>query len=150
MTKTLIEQWREGKLPNGDYYIKVRGSLSKKDFYAKDNCINGKWAYTLDGNIIDIIEKVPSYDKYKELVQKIHILNEKNTKQYNELCEEIKKNNILEKKLEIATKALKKYQEAINRFKKDPMNKIIMLAHQLIYDIYIDSKKSLKEMEGLK
>lgn len=62
MTKTLIEQWREGKLPNGDYYIKVRGNLSKKDFFTYDNCINGKWAYTLDGNVIDILAPVPSYD----------------------------------------------------------------------------------------
>lgn len=52
--------------------------------------------------------------------------------------------------LRIATMALKKYQEAINRFKKDPMNNIIMLAHQLIYDIDIDSKKALKEMEGVR
>lgn len=53
-------------------------------------------------------------------------------------------------RLRIATKALNKCQEAINRFKKDPMNNIIMLAHQLIYDIDIDSKKAIKEMKGVK
>lgn len=65
-------------------------------------------------------------------------------------CELETKCSQLERRLEIATKALKKYQEAINRFKKDPMNNIIMLAHQLIYDIDVDSKKVLKEMEGVK
>lgn len=56
----------------------------------------------------------------------------------------------LRKQLKVATKALKKYQETIKRFEKDPMNNIIMLAHQLIYDIGVDSKKTLKEIEGIK
>jgi hypothetical protein len=53
----------------------------------------------------------------------------------------------LEKKLEIAVKALKKYQKAIKEFKKDPMNNLVMLSHQVIYDIYMDTQKTLKEME---
>lgn len=53
----------------------------------------------------------------------------------------------LEKKLEIATKALKKHQKAIKEFKKDPMNNLVMLSHQVIYDIYMDTQKALKEME---
>ena len=69
-----------------------------------------------------VLSPVPSYDEYKQLISK--------TEQ-------------LEKKLEIATEALKKYQEAINHFRKDPMNNIIMLAHQLIYDIDTDSKQAL-------
>ena len=87
MTKTLIEQWQKGKLPNGDYYIKVCGNLTGKEFFVYDNYINGKWKYTLDRNVIDIIAPVPNYDEYKELVSK--------TEQ-------------LQKKLEIATKALKR------------------------------------------
>ena len=82
-------------------------------------------------NIIDVCQTGYDYEQF----------------QLNELENE---NIKLKKKLKIATKALKKYQEAINRFKKDPMDNIIMLAHQLIYDIDIDSKKALKEMEGVK
>lgn len=126
MTKTLIEQWREGTLPNGDYYIKVRGSLSKKDFFAKDNCIHGKWDYTSDGNIIDIIEQVPSYDKYKELVQKVHILEKRlevSEKEHYRTLE----------RLRIATKALKE----INK------NYRFTVAQDVVY-------KALKEMEGVK
>ena len=91
MTKTLTEQWRDGKLPNGDYYIKVRGNLTGKEFFVYDNCINGKWAYTLDGNVIAVISPVPNYDEYNELATK---------------C------NQLQKRLEIATRALKKYESA--------------------------------------
>ena len=104
MTKSLTEQWRDGKLPNGDYYIKVRGNLTKKEFFTYDNCINGKWAYTLDGNVIDVIAPVPSYDEYQKL----------------------------QKKLEIATKALKDIRDWDE------------------YDCMGLAKKALKEIEGVK
>lgn len=115
-----ILKWREGKLPNGDYYIKVRGNLSKKDFFTYDNCINGKWAFTDDGNIIDIIASVPSYDEYNKLVSK--------TEQ-------------LEKQLEIATKALEYYtlEDAFVSCYGNPVNPNPMVA-----------RKALKEMEGVK
>lgn len=71
-----------------------------------------------DCSIKEVLAPVPSYDKCGklvsktyELVQKVHILNEQNTKLYNELCDEIKKNNILKKRLAIAAKALKEYAE---------------------------------------
>lgn len=86
MTKTLIEQWQKGKLPNGDYYIKVCGNLTGKEFFVYDNYINGKWKYTLDRNVIDIIAPVPSCKEYIKLISKIEQL---------------------EKKLDITTKALK-------------------------------------------
>ena len=84
--------------------------------------------------------------KTDEFVQKIHILNEQNTKQYNELCEEIKKNNILEKRLEIATKALKEYADRTNWIEGNFM---------CVYDgkSFADEEsadKALKEMEGVK
>ena len=63
----------------------VRGNLTGKEFFVYDNCINGKWAYTLDGNVIAVISPVPSYEEYNELATK---------------C------NQLQKRLEIATKVL--------------------------------------------
>ena len=131
MTKTFTEQWREGTLPAGCYYV-----LSTED----DTPVACDIDVVCDFMIRDVVEPVPSYDEFKqlvsktdELVQKIHILNEQNTKQYNELCEEIKKDNILEKKLAIATKALKK----INK------NYRFTVAQDVVY-------KALKEMKGVK
>lgn len=105
MTKTLTEQLNNGTLKDGLYYIKDKDN---------DNILIGiRYCLTMtrlidDGcSSFEVLEPMPSYDKYNELVQKIHILNEQNTKIYNELCEEIKKNNILENKLEIAIGALK-------------------------------------------
>lgn len=67
--------------------------------------------------------------------------------QWREYLECVQKMHQLEKQLDVATKALKKYQKAINEFKKDPMNNLVMLSHQVIYDIYMDIQKVLKEME---
>ena len=138
MTKTLTEQWRKGKLAEGLYYIEGKGdydiALIRNRYcpvltspYCEDNVFESEFVP---------IAPVPSYEEYQQLVSNSDKLSRKTLQ--------------LKKKLAIATKALKKYQEAINRFKKDPMNNIIMLAHQLIYDIDIDSKKALKEMEGVK
>lgn len=53
----------------------------------------------------------------------------------------------LQKKLDIVVDALKKYQKVINEFNKDPMNNLVMLAHQVIYDIDGDIQKTLKEID---
>ncbi len=153
MTKTYTEQWREGTLPENTYYVQfICGRYGIYEFeqfngFGFDNDL----AY-----IKEVLALVPSYDEYKRLVsktdesvQKIHILNEQNTKQYNELCEEIKKNNILEKKLEIATKALKKYAESDNWFEEDIHGEVWSFQKESKYPWRIGFK-ALKEMEGVK
>lgn len=150
MTKTLTEQWREGTL-KGYYYVHIK--LDEHCEYDDIDLIDeltGNFELHCDDYIKEVLAPVPSYEKVKEMSQKIERLefdNEALEMAHNEL---VQKMHILEKKLEIATKALKKYQEAINRFKKDPMNNIIMLAHQLIYGIDTDSREALKRMEGVK
>lgn len=152
MSKELTEQWLNGTLPAGCYYV-----LSTED----DTPVACDIDTVCDFMIRDIIAPVPDYfdckrlmndsielDKAKikiyelvsktdELVQKIHILNEQNTKQYNELCEEIKKNNILEKKLEIATKALKFYtlEDSYVSCFGNPVNPNPMVARKALKDI---------------
>ena len=109
----------------------------------------------------EVLAPVPSYDKVKEmsqkierlefdnealemvhneLVQKIHIINEQNTKQYNELCEEIKKNNILEKRLEVSEKEHYRTLEQLR------------IATGALRDMPEMSRaqRALREMEGVK
>lgn len=147
MSKTLTEQWREGTLEYGYYYVKH--TFGWKPFGITIDFWHGpfdKWGAIPNDYVLEVLAHGPSYDEYKrlvskndELVQKMHILNEQNTKQYNELCEEIKKNNILEKRLEIATKAL----ERINDLSSD---------NDGINDggIIWCALNALKEMEGVK
>lgn len=62
MTKTLTEQWREGKLPNGNYYTICSG-WNMETFpcivYCERNCF--------DANVIEVLSPVPSYEEYKRL-----------------------------------------------------------------------------------
>lgn len=137
MTKTLTEKWQKGTLPNGDYYLKVCGNLTGKEFFVYDNCINGKWKYTLDRNVIDVIAPVPSYEEYKNLQEENNKLADLITDINNKWLKTIKERKHLEKRLEIATKAL-----------IDIRNNSVRDWDE--YSCRECSVKALKEMEGVK
>ena len=65
MEKTLTEQWRNGELPNGNYYTICSG-WNMQTFpcvvYCERNCFGA--------NVIEVLAAVPSYDEYNELVRK--------------------------------------------------------------------------------
>ena len=116
MTKSLTEKWKDGELDEGLYYIEagnehdicvIRNRYCPILFspYSEDNAFESEFVP---------VAPVPSYDESKklqeqnvDLSQKVHILNEANEKNYNALCDEIKKNNKLQEQLNTATKALK-------------------------------------------
>ena len=55
----LTEQWKKGKLPEGDYYIKRRNG-----FLPYDNIdSSGVWRNSIDEDIIEVLAKVPSYEE---------------------------------------------------------------------------------------
>lgn len=66
MTKTLTEQWCEGTLPDGFYYVvsKWSGKIEINDYY--DGC----WQCLKEEYIKEVVATVPSYDEYKRLVRK--------------------------------------------------------------------------------
>lgn len=110
MTKTLTEQWREGTLPDGYYYIDY--DTQQRIFEIEDGCatyqgLPAETYFLNDVCLIKVVAPVPSYEEYTELVSK--------TEQ-------------LEKRLAIATKALKEYMT----FCRHP------------------AEEALKEMEGVK
>lgn len=118
MSKTLTEKWREGTLPEDTYYWKV----------CKENWIADKYEmydYTkvCDVNKIECLEPVPSYDEYQDIIQQ-NVNQESAIETYIERIKE------LEKKLEIATKALKKLTRDCNKWGI--------------------ARETLKEMEGVK
>ena len=120
MTKTLTEQWREGTLPEGWYYLKVKSELANypviaecvinhsslkpySDFYEYD-----------DSHVEEVLAPVPSFDEYKELVRKSDkldkIMSDTVTNQGD--CRQIVEDNLnrqiehIQKQLSIAKKAL--------------------------------------------
>ena len=70
MKKTLTEQWREGTLSMGYYYVskptRYGGEAIK---YLDDDC-----SFGLGEDIIhEVLAPVPSYDEWKKLTEKLHL-----------------------------------------------------------------------------
>lgn len=100
MSKTLTEQWREGTLENGFYYVMSGWSTSIEIRYLGEGFFEGN---------IEVLAPVPTYDEYRELLD----LNvyEKDRKKVMRLEDKVKR---LQKQLCIATKALKEYADITN------------------------------------
>lgn len=121
MTKTLTEQWREGTLPDGWYYCYCNDEVKKlycgdgESLELEDPETFSYYFYHRENGKgqVEVLAPVPSYDEYKELVSK---------------------NEQLEKRLEIATKALKDVSLSL----WDEM------------ECRSCAKKAIKEMEGVK
>ena len=125
MTKTLTEQWKDGELEWGLYYVKT-----KKDaplFYGEitEMSLEEEITISQDEKVEEVLSPVPSYDEWKaELASNGELLN-------------VQKR--LEKKLAIATKALKE----IDVRSQSDWNEYDCMgcAKKALYDI---------EMEGVK
>lgn len=66
MTKTLTEQWREGTLKTGSYYIRIITGVEKSDYFE-----GKKFCFWSDYEVEEVLAPVPSYDEYVELLKKL-------------------------------------------------------------------------------
>lgn len=77
MTKTLTEQWREGMLENGRYYVKDwDGTIYR--FVAQNKILwrdSNNPIYASER--IEVLAPVPSYDEYKRLQDQLADLSKK-------------------------------------------------------------------------
>lgn len=91
MSKELTEQWKNGELKEGWYYLSIVPSKKCIDYYyGKDFERYNEWAIT------KVLSPVPTYDQFVELTEK--------AKQFSQM---VKKVDDLQKQLDIATKALR-------------------------------------------
>ena len=118
MTKTLTEQWRDKELKDGDYYVLNKAGDIVCDYYIE---ILGHFDSVLTENVKEVLAPVPSYEEYKRLVS--------NSDESVTRCRQ------LEKKIFIATKALKEIAFGIGDLESD---------YGYHYEL---SKKALKEIE---
>lgn len=133
MTKTLTEQWCEGKLLDGAYYIIVDKYEQNKPEIDVGICYNSNFEWWI---VKEVLAPVPSYEEWQSCDKCADMLIDVNKK----WGKTIKERKQLKKKLEIATKALKE----IERIKVGKENNFsILIAHSY-------SKEALKEMEGVK
>ena len=138
MTKTLTEQWREGTLPEGLYYVEGKGdydvALIRNRYcpvltspYCEDDIFESEF---------EPIEPVPSYEEYRELLD-LNIYK-KDRKKVMGLEDKVKR---LQEQLKIATKALKRYSKD-DYYSEGGGRSVNPYPHI--------ARKALKEMEGVK
>ena len=68
MTKTLTEQWREGTLPRGGYYIKLLDGSTKQTNYDNISKTIDTEYFRYNVSVKEVLAPVPGYDEYKRLV----------------------------------------------------------------------------------
>jgi hypothetical protein len=123
MTKTLTEQWRDGTIEYGLYYVRIVG---RNDITIADTNLDEEL------NVEEVLAPVPSYEEYNDLIQK-NVNQESDIETYIERIKELEEqipngtwftqkshkellNKIeqLQKRLEIATKTLQEYARCEN------------------------------------
>ena len=69
MSKTLTEQWRNGTLHDGYYYVKFpeEGVEIVNTYMLKQLCL------VRDADKSEVLDPVPTYDEYKRLQKRIEI-----------------------------------------------------------------------------
>ena len=141
MTKTLTEQWRDGTLPSGEYYIKLDdGSFTTDKYFGK----SGGFAEEIP---VEVLGLVPDYMDCKGLIyDSINLADAR--KRIDEL---VSKTEQLEKKLEIAKEALEYYADDICWLGTTLNNSVGYYEKAFLEDNgYETAQKALKEMEGVK
>ena len=134
MTKTLTEQWRDGTLPEGYYYITSKKWGMLIDRYRDQiNDCGHKWRGfdNCQGVVEEVLAPVPSYDEWHK-VKDLGLRPD-----YTDHIEKWEDCARLTKKLEIATKALKDIKVYSQRDWDE-------------YNCMECADKALKEMEGVK
>ena len=112
MTKSLTEQWKDGELPEGYYYIRWSFNIDDEpsymiDFYDREMFVGGAFINKQRKFIDEIVSAVPSYEEYNELV--LHILEKRlevSEKEHYRTLEQLR----------IATKALKELELKSDKF----------------------------------
>lgn len=118
MAKTLTEQWRDGEL-FGFHYVKV-----PKEETGIHNV--SSMDYLLDEHGVEVLSAVPRYEQFIGLMD--------DSKELDKAYDKI---NLLGKRLEIATNALKDIKEHTNKLSLPSYTGMVCY-------------KALKEMEGVK
>ncbi len=67
---SLTDDWKAGKLPCWDYYVKTKDGIVLVDYFADS------WDFILDDNVDEILCEVPSYDELQDLKSQIKHLKD--------------------------------------------------------------------------
>ena len=77
MTKTLTEQWKNGELKGGFYYLEMNDGLKLTDhtIYVVGEKVY-RWELSSIDYVKEVLAPVPSYEEYKRLQEQLKEANE--------------------------------------------------------------------------
>lgn len=134
MTKTLTEQWREGTLPDGAYYIVVDKYEQNEPEIDVGVCYNSNFEWWV---VKEVLSAVPRYDEWQESQKKRALWFEEKAKIRNRLENKIK---LLEEQLNYALETMGQVAKL-----SDNTVDAVQCAHAICL-----INERLKEMEGVK
>ena len=137
MTKTLTEKWKDGELDEGWYYVVREGDDEIRMLYFEGDYFLDTDVPLDNDNIKEVLSAVPSYVQYKGLMD--------DSKELDKAYDKI---NLLEKRFEIATKALKDYADS-DEWELVDGKSVYWSRKRFPYPWRI-AGKALKEMKGVK
>ena len=128
MTKELTEQWKNGTLKTGSYYIRIITGNEKSDYFE-----GKKFCFWSDYEVEEVLAPVPSYDHFVELTEKANQFSQMVKK-----VDELEKENaeLLEKIEELTTKC----NQLAKKVKKRGMQ------IERAYDRYVAKRKENSEL----
>ncbi len=109
MSKELTEQWRNGTLHGGWYFLEFENGAILPVYYCE---LNREFEFKWDWKISKVLLPA-SYDQFVELIKKVHILNEANMQLENAIGSQAdyfrQKISVLESKLSEVNEVIKFY-----------------------------------------
>ena len=87
MTKSLTEQWKDGELENGMFYLVVKDEEGVYVTVDTHSRMFNVWGIVRDKDIKEVLAPVPDFNHFSQLVKKVEKL-ERQLKEANELIKD--------------------------------------------------------------
>lgn len=142
MSKELTEQWQNGTLPLNHYYVKTKsGRYGINHTVLSFDGDKPRTKLEYSEHTEEVLEPVPSYSEHQELKEYMYYLIHNRTELTNQITKHLDRIEQLEKKLEIAVKALNIVYHDMKCWT------FISKRDRRVLSVICDA---LKEMEGVK
>ena len=124
MNKELTEQWREGTLPQGWYYVKTPCEEIKKLYCGDGESLEledpetaGYYFFHRDLNKgqVEVLSPVPDYPELCELKQELEICKDEKADLYAKLCNALMQLEECKKKVHILNEASMKLENTVGK-----------------------------------
>lgn len=106
MTKSLTEQWKDGTIKEGLYYVKTDIGLNNGVVFRWLTGVKPDEEFLKLKYFKEVLAPVPTWEEDKEKTEKLHLANEMWTKWYNAFCEKQKEINKLQEQLKEANELI--------------------------------------------